>query len=220
MKRKLILISPLIIFTIIILLSLSVLYKHSLQKSFSNKLRSGQEVFLPKFSLASLYEEQSSLSNKDFTQKYSLINVFASWCVSCAQEHRVLLELSKNNNLNIYGIAWRDVDKNTKEYLKRKGNPYKKVAIDNKGLTSKLLSVSGTPESFLVDSKGRVIYHQIGVIDDKFLDILSLMLRKSSLRENMVSTAILFKTTATLSHSLVELNHPLVGNVSIINNNL
>lgn len=172
MKKKLLLISPFLILVIIIAVGLQSLYVHNQQQSIDSKISTGQEVFLPKFSLPNLYPNQPNLSNQDFTQKYSLINVFASWCVNCAQEHKILMRLSQNPNINIYGIAWRDIDENTKNYLDKNGNPYSKIAVDNKGLMSKLLSVSGTPESFLIDDRGRVLYHQVGALNDEILKII------------------------------------------------
>lgn len=168
--KKLLLISPLIILLIIITVGLTALYKHSKSSSITSQLESGQKVFVPAFSLPELYNQAATFSNQDLLGKYSLINVFASWCLSCKAEHGLLMELARSNKINIYGVAWRDINQNTKDYLEKNGNPYLKIGIDNKGIFSKLLSVSGTPESFLVNPQGQVIYYWQGVIDEKILN--------------------------------------------------
>jgi cytochrome c biogenesis protein CcmG/thiol:disulfide interchange protein DsbE len=168
--KKLLLISPLIILLTIILVGFTALYKHNKNSSMSAKLQSGEKIFVPAFSLPELYNQGTTFSNQDLLGKYSLVNIFASWCFSCRKEHSLLMEISRSNKINIYGIAWRDISQNTKEYLQKNGNPYLKVGVDNKGTFSKLLSVSGTPESFLINPQGQVIYYWRGAIDERILD--------------------------------------------------
>ncbi|MFT6332928.1 MAG: cytochrome c biogenesis protein CcmG/thiol:disulfide interchange protein DsbE [Lentimonas sp.] len=130
-----------------------------------NKIQKGEKVTLPEFSFIELNNSRQTFSNEDLKNNdYSLINVFASWCSSCAVEHHLLMKLSRK--IKIYGIAWRDIDKNTKNYLEKYGNPYQKVGIDNKGK----FQVKGTPESFLVNSKGEIIYYLQGPIDEVFVN--------------------------------------------------
>ncbi len=168
--KKITLISPLIILLLVIAAGLTALYQHNKTSSIAAKLESGEKILVPEFSLPELYNSAETFSNQYLQEeytfgKYSLINVFASWCSSCAAEHSLLMELSRENKINIYGIAWRDINQNTKDYLAKNGNPYLKIGVDNKGIFSKLLSVSGTPESFLVDPNGRIINYWRGSID-------------------------------------------------------
>ncbi len=175
--KKLLFISPLLILLIITIISLTALYQHNKSSSISARLQSGERVFLPAFSLPELYNQAATFSNQDLTNKtenkYSLINIFASWCSSCRAEHSLLMKLSYSNKINIYGVAWRDINQNTKDYLEENGNPYLKIGVDNKGILSKLLSVSGTPESFLVNPQGQVVYYWRGVIDEKILSAIN-----------------------------------------------
>jgi len=170
--KKILLISPLLILLTIIIIGLAALYQHNKTSSISTKLQSGEQVFVPAFSLPELYNQELSFSNQDLLGKYSLINVFASWCVNCRAEHALLMEISRSNKVNIYGVAWRDINQNTKDYLEKNGNPYLKIGVDNKGIFSKLLSVSGAPESFLVNPQGQVIYCWRGAIDESVLNKL------------------------------------------------
>jgi cytochrome c biogenesis protein CcmG/thiol:disulfide interchange protein DsbE len=168
--KKLLLISPLVILLVIVVAGLIALYQHNKNSSITAKLQSGEKIFVPAFSLPELYNQAATFSSQDLTGKYSLINVFASWCLSCKAEHETLMQLARSNKINIYGIAWRDINQNTKDYLEKNGNPYLKVGVDSKGIFSKLLSVSGTPESFLINPQGQVIYYWQGAIDEGILN--------------------------------------------------
>jgi cytochrome c biogenesis protein CcmG/thiol:disulfide interchange protein DsbE len=171
-RKKLILFLPLIALFIISSISAFALYKNSKKQSFDIKLSSKEKVLLQEFSFQDLYNKNSNLTNNDLDGQYSLISVFASWCITCKSQHKILMEISDRNYLDIYGVAWRDIDKSTLKYLENNGNPYKKVGIDGKGILSKILSVKGVPESFLVNQNGEVIYKHQGVIDGKFLNII------------------------------------------------
>ncbi len=132
---------------------------------------------LPKFSLPSLYEEGKQLTDKDLRGHYSLLNVFASWCYTCRLEHDTLLNLAEENRLPIYGIAWKDKPANTKQWLTNLGNPYTTVASDWEGDIVVPLGLTGTPESFLINPEGMIIYHHQGMLTQDFLEreILSLI---------------------------------------------
>jgi len=171
--KRIILILPLLTLLLIIITGLTALYRHNNNGTMADKLRAGEKIIMPQFSLPELNNLTSTFSNQDLRGKYSLINVFASWCSSCIAEHGLLMELARDseleNKIDIYGVAWRDINKNSENYLAKNGNPYLKIAVDNKALFSKLLSVSGTPESFLVDPRGQVIYYWRGAIDKNII---------------------------------------------------
>ncbi|MFT6106071.1 MAG: cytochrome c biogenesis protein CcmG/thiol:disulfide interchange protein DsbE [Rickettsiales bacterium] len=167
MKKKFILASPFFLFLVVVLLGTTALFNGG-KEGIEEKLRSGKEVMMPEFSLPELLDSKATISNSDLMGKYSLINVFASWCSVCAAENDLLMRIAKEGKIDVYGIAWRDIQKNTKQYLANNGNPYLKVGIDSRGSFSKLLSVSGTPESFLVDPNGRIVHYWYGAIDEEF----------------------------------------------------
>ena len=99
----------------------------------------------------------------------ALLNVFASWCAACPQEHPVLTRIAKEG-VPVYGLAWKDKPADSREWLARFGNPYAKVAADETGRTAIDLGVTGVPETFIVDGEGRVRYKQIGPISNEKWD--------------------------------------------------
>ena len=92
-----------------------------------------------------------------------LLNVFASWCAACPQEHPVLTEISRQG-FPVYGLAWKDKPEDSRAWLDRFGNPYRRTAADEAGRTAIDLGVTGVPETFIVDKAGRVRFKQIGPI--------------------------------------------------------
>ena len=121
---------------------------------------------LPTFNLPSFGREGETVSNATLQGRVALINIFASWCITCRVEHPVLLRLSKENRVAIYGLAWKDKPDELKAWLDELGNPYTAIADDAKGRSAIDLGVSGAPETFVVDKKGRIRYKQVGAIDD------------------------------------------------------
>lgn len=116
---------------------------------------------VPTFSLATLIDGKLT-SNKDFAGKITLVNVWATWCYACAQEHPFLLELSQRSDITLYGLDYKDDKTVAKKWLKQHGNPYKIIAVDQDGTAAIDWGVYGTPETFIVDKKGIIRYKHIG----------------------------------------------------------
>jgi len=172
MKRIVISLIPLIFLILIVIVGVIAIKNNSKENELATKFENHEIIDLPQFSFQNLYQNQENLTNLDFKEGYSLLNIFASWCVTCHAEHDILLELAKSKKIKIYGIAFQDIDENTKKYLENNGNPYLKVGVDRRGELRKLLSVNGVPESFLINNKGQIIYrHQGNLTQDmvKFL---------------------------------------------------
>lgn len=128
---------------------------------------------LPAFELQSLYDE-NFISNNLLDGTY-LVNVWASWCITCRVEHGFLTELS-NNNINIVGLNYKDNRDDAIEWLVKYGNPYEVVIHDLKGSLALDMGVTGAPETFLVTDQ-RVIAHYRGEINnmiwnDVFLPVI------------------------------------------------
>jgi cytochrome c biogenesis protein CcmG, thiol:disulfide interchange protein DsbE len=117
---------------------------------------------LPPFALLAVRNNQG-LSSADFKGEPMLLNVFASWCVSCRVEHGLLLQL-KSQGVTIQGLDWKDEAADAARYLVDNGDPYIKAGNDKSGRTGIDLGVAGVPETFVVDAKGRVRYKIIGPI--------------------------------------------------------
>jgi cytochrome c biogenesis protein CcmG/thiol:disulfide interchange protein DsbE len=124
------------------------------------------EIDLPDFSIPDLFDSSKSFSKKDLIGKYTIINVFASWCSTCRAEHDILIRLQTEAVADLYGIAWRDIDKNTAKYLQQNGNPFSKVGADNKGIFSKIVNLEAVPETWLVNPKGKIVLRLKGNIQE------------------------------------------------------
>jgi cytochrome c biogenesis protein CcmG/thiol:disulfide interchange protein DsbE len=107
-----------------------------------------------------------TMSSEEFKGRVSLLNIFASWCITCRVEHPVLVKLTEQKRVAIYGLAWKDKPDELKAWLDELGNPYLAIADDAKGRTAIDLGVTGAPETYVIDKKGRIRFKQVGAIDD------------------------------------------------------
>jgi cytochrome c biogenesis protein CcmG/thiol:disulfide interchange protein DsbE len=101
--------------------------------------------------------------------KLTLVNVFASWCVPCRQEHPMLKQLATDGRLNIVGINYKDRNDNALRFLGELGNPYKAIGVDPNGKAAIDWGVYGIPESYLVAPDGTILYKKVGPFDDRSL---------------------------------------------------
>ncbi len=125
----------------------------------------------PEFSLPSVYEDQPAFSKADLTQgRVSVVNVFASWCVSCRAEHKVLVALKDMNLVPIYGLDYKDKREDALAFLEELGDPFTKIGMDLKGRVGIEWGVYGVPETFIVDGEGRIRHKHIGPMTLKTLD--------------------------------------------------
>lgn len=121
---------------------------------------------LPDFDLPKFGSEGATVASGDFKGRVSLLNIFASWCITCRVEHPVLVKLTQEKRVAIYGLAWKDKPEELKAWLEELGNPYLAIADDAKGRTAIDLGVTGAPETYVIDKKGRIRFKQVGAIDD------------------------------------------------------
>ncbi len=106
-----------------------------------------------------------ALNDAAIRGKLTLVNVFASWCVPCRQEHPMLKELAKDERLNIVGINYKDKSDNALRFLGELGNPYAAIGIDPNGKAAIDWGVYGIPETYLVGRDGTIVYKKVGPID-------------------------------------------------------
>lgn len=132
----------------------------------------------PAFRLAQLHEPSKTFSAEDMRGKVWLLNVWASWCVSCREEHPILIELSRSGELPIYGLNWKDQREDAKSWLSELGNPYVLSVSDLEGRVAIDYGVYGAPESYLIDKAGVIRFKQIGPIDRDTLEKKILPLAK------------------------------------------
>lgn len=114
----------------------------------------------PEFSLPVLADPVRKLGPADLRGKVWLLNVWASWCTSCRQEHEVLLELSKQGVVPVYGMDYKDQPQDAMNWLARLGNPYVATVVDADGRTGIDYGVYGVPETYVIDKNG-VIRHKL-----------------------------------------------------------
>ena len=125
-----------------------------------------------------LFSEEEVFINELLNNEgMSLINIWASWCSPCRDEHAYLLNLKSLNKLSIIGINYKDDEKNAKQFLSELGNPYTNIITDPKGINSIEFGAFGVPESYLIENKSKLIIQKfIGPLDDKaFAKIINIV---------------------------------------------
>lgn len=123
---------------------------------------------VPVFSLPAVEgHSQPGFSHDDLKKgRVSLVNVFASWCAPCHQEHPFLMELAKDTRFDILGINQKDKAENARRFLGKLGNPYRAVGADVDGRVSIEWGVYGVPETFIVSGDRRILYKHVGPINE------------------------------------------------------
>lgn len=111
-----------------------------------------------------------TLSSAAISGKLTLVNVFASWCVPCRDEHPFLKELSKDPRIQIVAINYKDKSDNALRFLGELGNPYKAIGIDPNGKAAIDWGVYGIPESYLVAPDGTIVYKRVGPFDAQSIE--------------------------------------------------
>ncbi|MBD9362672.1 DsbE family thiol:disulfide interchange protein [Methylomonas fluvii] len=118
----------------------------------------------PAFNLPILATPEQRLSQADFKGKVWLLNVWASWCVSCREEHPLLIELAKQNKVILVGLNYKDEMPAANAWLTKHGNPYTVSVMDADGRTGIDYGVYGVPETFVIDKRGVVRYKHTGPV--------------------------------------------------------
>jgi len=98
--------------------------------------------------------------------KLTLVNVFASWCIPCRQEHPILKQLAADGRLNIVAINYKDKSENALQFLNELGNPFNAIGVDPNGKAAIDWGVYGVPESYLIAPDGTIIYKRVGPFDE------------------------------------------------------
>jgi cytochrome c biogenesis protein CcmG/thiol:disulfide interchange protein DsbE len=132
---------------------------------------------MPEFSLPRLKDPAATLSDSDLKGNVSVLNIWATWCVSCRAEHEVLLQLANTGAVDIYGLNYKDERAAAQQWLRQLGDPYVANAFDADGRTGIDWGVYGAPETFIMDKQGMVRHKHIGplTVDDLNTTILPLI---------------------------------------------
>lgn len=111
--------------------------------------------------------EASGLPGMDpsqFAGKVTLVNVWASWCGPCREEHPVLMQFAQDDRIEIAGLNYKDRPDNARRFLGELGNPYSSIGVDDSGRAAIEWGVYGVPETFLVGPDGSILYKHVGPI--------------------------------------------------------
>ena len=156
------------IFITSLIFTFLIFYK-SLNKSNLYEPKSKIEN-IPEFRTKIFFENKELTSKQIFSQnKFYLLNIWASWCVPCREEHPLLLNLSKNDKLIIIGLNYKDNLVNADKFINELANPYKKILIDKDGTIAIDWGAFGVPESFLI-YQNKIIKKFIGPLNTKSVE--------------------------------------------------
>lgn len=158
MKKRLIALIPLAVF-----LSLSFFLWRGLSLD-PRKIPSPLiEKPIPEFSLPRLSDENGVFSTAQLKGQVSLLNVWATWCLACRDEHQSLLDIAREG-VTIYGLDYKDNRQDALQWLNALGDPYQAIAFDGDGRVAIDWGVYGAPETFLIDKKGIIRYKHVGMV--------------------------------------------------------
>jgi cytochrome c biogenesis protein CcmG, thiol:disulfide interchange protein DsbE len=141
----------------------------------------------PTFRLPQLKAPDKTFSAEDMRGKVWVMNVWASWCISCRDEHPLLLEYAKSGAVPIYGLNLKDRPEDSLAWLSELGDPYVLSASDLEGRVAIDYGVYGAPETYLIDQGGVIRYKHIGPVtpdvwSDKFLPLVQELNRQGASR--------------------------------------
>jgi cytochrome c biogenesis protein CcmG/thiol:disulfide interchange protein DsbE len=119
----------------------------------------------PVFSLPSLQDPSVEVGSANYANQMALVNIWATWCPGCRQEHGFLVELANEGAIPIFGLNWRDNRPDAMQWLQTLGDPYVASAFDGDGRVGIDWGAYGAPETFLVDQDGIVIHKHIAPLN-------------------------------------------------------
>lgn len=167
--NRLWLVLPLIIFV-----GLSAVFLYRLATNTGDAIPSALiNKSVPQFSMPPIPElirdgqQVPGLSTADLKGQVTLVNIFASWCAPCRDEHPLLVELAKDKRFRLVGLNYKDQPENARRFLGALGNPYAAIGSDSAGRTAIDWGVYGVPESFIVSKTGTILYKHVGPLTEE-----------------------------------------------------
>ena len=164
------------IFLIIIFFTIFLIFYKGLQNSNIYTPDTITKKNIPSFE-TKIFDTDNKINSKNIflDDKFYLLNIWSSWCVPCREEHDFLIRLSKQENMEIIGLNYKDSNENARNFLNELNNPYKTILIDKNGTIAIEWGAYGVPETFLIYNK-TIIKRVIGPINkDTFLEIIKLI---------------------------------------------
>ena len=121
----------------------------------------------PSFDLEELRDATQRFATTDMLGRPAVLNVWATWCAGCREEHGFLMQLDRSDEVPLYGMNYRDERPKALDWLRKLGDPYDRIAYDPEGLGSLDWGVYGAPETFLLDPAGIVVYKHLGPLNPR-----------------------------------------------------
>ena len=160
------------LFIIIIFLSFCfVIFYKGLNNSntYAPKIKNKKDM--PIFEAKSFDSNTYLHSKKIFEEDiFYLVNIWASWCVPCREEHPLLMKLNKYQSVKLIGLNYRDNLNNAKNFINKFGNPYSQILVDYDGALSVEFGAYGVPETFIIDKNKKIIKKFIGPINKEIVE--------------------------------------------------
>jgi len=136
--------------------------------------------FFPSIEGKDFYTDETVKTSELFADKMTLVNVWASWCTTCRKEHEMIMNIAKKTDLQLIGVNYKDTKADGKKYLEVMGNPFDLIIFDPNGKIGMDLGVYATPETFLVNQDGLILYKHIGEVNSRvWEDNFAIHLNKS-----------------------------------------
>jgi len=123
----------------------------------------------PEFALTQLDKPEQTIRRADLLGKVWMLNVWASWCEACREEHPHIVEFARLKALPIYGLDYKDQREPAEQWLAERGNPYDASLFDASGRVGIDFGVYGVPETFIIDKQGVIRFKQIGALTPEVL---------------------------------------------------
>ena len=154
-------------FLVIFFLSIFFIFYKGLKNSNIYTPEVSVEKKIPSFS-AKLFDTNNEISSDEIfkSEKFYLMNIWASWCVPCRDEHPFLMKIKNNKNIKIIGLNYKDNDKNAKNFLNELDNPYNLILSDKDGTIAIEWGAYGVPETYLIHKK-KIIKKIIGPLNEE-----------------------------------------------------
>ena len=114
--------------------------------------------------------ERPALTTAEISGRLTLVNVFASWCIPCRDEHPFLMQLAEDDRINLVGINYKDRTENALRFLGELGNPFSAIGVDPNGKAAIDWGVYGIPETYLVAPDGTILYKKVGPFDTRSVE--------------------------------------------------
>ena len=173
MKNKL----SLIILFIFLIFCFIIFYKGLNNSNIYTPKTSGEKnipIFKAKdFNSNILIDSEKIFKKND----YYIVNIWASWCVPCRNEHPLLMELSKIKSVKLIGLNYKDNSNNAKNFISELGNPYSQILIDKDGTLAVEFGAYGVPETFIIGKNKKIIKKFLGPINQKIFDEIKLIIK-------------------------------------------